>query len=333
MKVIYVRPYAGELEVVKSLLAGHEVFECTNIEELPEEVRQSAEVLSVFVNYQVTKEVLEQLPNLVLIATRSVGFDHIDLPATAARNVVVARVPHYGMRTVAEFAFSLMFAISRKAYQAYMDVQELSTIGALDVYEGFDLGGKTLGVIGTGAIGFNVCQIALGLGMKVLAYDPHENEELVGKGVTYLSLEEMLPQVDIVTIHVPALPATHHLMNAERLALMKPTAYLINTARGEIVDTPALVTALKSGKLAGAGLDVLESEHDLRDEVALLADNETQAVEWRTIVADHALIDMPNVIVTPHIGFNTKEAKREITEITCTNIASFASGEPQNVVT
>lgn len=332
MKIIFVRPYAGEMEIVRAQLPEHEFVACESIDDVSAEVLATAEVLSVFVNYQVTEDVLARLPALRFIATRSAGFDHIDIAATNARNVVVSRVPHYGTRTVAEFAVSLMFALSRKSYMAYLDMQQQSTIGALDKYEGFDLAGKILGVVGTGAIGCNVAQIARGLGMNVLAYDVKENPDLVADGVRYAPIEEVLAQADIVTLHLPSLPATYHFLNRERLALLKPTAYLINTSRGEIVDTIALVEALHAGQIAGAGLDVLESEHDLRDEVTLLGDNETEAEIWKSIVADHALIDMPNVIVTPHIAFNTKEAKREITDITCANILAYTNGSPQNLV-
>lgn len=327
MKIIYIKPYPGEAEIVTAALTGHDCLFAESIEEIAEADRAEAEVLSVFVNYEVTKEVLEALPKLQFIATRSAGFDHIDRTTAAARGVRICRVPHYGTRTVAEYAFALMFALSRHAFQSYIDMQRQSVVTELSGYEGFDLAGKTLGVIGTGAIGENTCQIGLGLGMQVIASDVHEKESLIEKGVTYVSLPTLMKQADIITIHVPSMPATHHLVGEAELALVKPTAYLINTARGEIVDTAALVRALKEGRLAGAGLDVLEGEQNFRDEVALFVENTVSDVDWATIVADHALIDMPNVIVTPHIAFNTKEAKREITDISIANIQSFANGE------
>jgi len=209
-----------------------------------------------------------------------------------------------------------------------------TTLANLEQYEGFDLAGKTLGVIGTGAIGRSVCQIARGIGMHVIAYDVAADQAFASAtGITYDSIESLLAASDIVTLHVPSMPATHHLINAERLAEMKPGAYLINTARGEVVDTRALVATLESGHLAGAGLDVLEGEHALREEVDLLTHGTVDPELWATLVADHSLIDMPNVIVTPHIAFNTKEAKREITEITIDNLRAFGAGSPQHVVT
>lgn len=331
MKIAYIRPYVGEVEIVASAgldcVAAHCVFD------IEESVRNEVEVLSVFVDYNVTRDVLDAFPQLKFIAARSAGYDHIDMAAAAERGIVVSRVPQYGARTVAEFAFALMFALSRNAYRSYTDMQRDASTTNFEAYEGFDLAGKTLGVIGTGAIGRSVCSIARGIGLKVLAYDVMPDQALATEhGFTYGPLEEVLAQADIVTLHVPSIPATHHLMNEAMFAVMKKGSYLINTARGDIVDTKALVVALHAGHLAGAGLDVLEGEHALREEAELLVAGTTSAELWETLVADHALIDMPNVIVTPHIAFNTKEAKREITDITVSNIQAYMSGSAQNTV-
>ena len=334
MKVLYIRPYTGEMEMVTAGLPGHEAIAAECVFDVADEVLADVAVLSVFVDYQVTADVLAKLPSLTCIATRSAGFDHIDRSVTAERNITIVRVPHYGARTVAEYAFALMFALSRNVYRSYLDLRSQASDVVLERYEGFDLCGKTLAVVGTGVIGKSVCAIGRGIGMKVLAFDVHPDVEFAKtQGITYGELDTILPQADIVTIHVPSLPATHHLINQERLALMKQGSYLINTARGDIVDTMALVAALKNGHLAGAGLDVLEGEHELRNEVALLSGDEPVDVSlWKTMVADHALIDLPQVVVTPHIAFDTKEAKREITEITLANIVAFAAGTPQNIV-
>ncbi|MAZ30392.1 hydroxyacid dehydrogenase [bacterium] len=334
MHLLYLRPYTGEADIVRELLpADITLSVATDVEELSSEARAEVTAISVFVDFEITAEILEQFPNLTFIATRSAGFDHIDIAAATARNIVVSRVPHYGTRTVAEFAIALMFALSRNAFRAYTDMLQRSAISELECYEGFDLAGKTLGVVGTGAIGRNVCQIARGIGMEVMAYDINPDQEFAtAAGVTYDTLEAVLASSDIVTLHVPAMPQTHHLINAERLSQMKPGAYLVNTARGEVVDTQALLSALESDHLAGAGLDVLEGEHALREEVDLLRSGQTDPELWQTLVADHSLIDMPNVIVTPHIAFNTKEAKREITEITIDNVKAFIAGSPQRVV-
>lgn len=333
MKIAYIRPYEGEVEIVRRSLPDHDIIAEECVWDIPEDVRADVEVLSVFVDYQVNVDVLAMLPNLKCIATRSAGYDHIDMNAAAERGLVISRVPHYGTRTVAEYAIALMFALSRNAFRSYTDMQQHAGSVDFAAYEGFDLAGKTLGVIGTGAIGRSTCAIARGIGMGVMAYDVQPDHAFAKEvGVWYASLDEVLGASDIVTLHVPSMPATHHLINEERLGQMKAGAYLINTARGDVVDTAALVRALQSGHLAGAGLDVLEGEHALREEADLLAAGTGPHTLWETLVADHALIDMPNVIVTPHIAFNTVEAKREITDITTANIAAYAAGDVLNQV-
>lgn len=334
MHLLYLRPYDGEERIIEDIAPpGVTVQFAESLEEVTTDQRQTVDALSVFVDTEVRVETLDALPNLRFIATRSAGFDHIDVTAATERGIVISRVPHYGTRTVAEFAIALMFALSRNAFRAYTDMLQRSSLSDLEAYEGFDLAGKTLGVVGTGAIGRSVCQVARGIGMNVIAYDVVADPAFAAAtGVVYDDLANLLGASDIVTLHVPSLPDTRHLINAERLAEMKPGSYLINTSRGEVVDTRALVQALNSGHLAGAGLDVLEGEHALREEVHLLAGGNVDPELWATLVADHSLIDMPNVIVTPHIAFNTKEAKREITEITIDNITAFVAGSPQRVV-
>lgn len=333
MEILYLRPYPGEAKLLRSCAPQH-TWHCVDaIDALDEDTCASIEVLSVFVDVEVDEALLVKLPNIRAIATRSTGYDHIDMAAVEKRDIPVLFVPQYGTRTVAEYAFALIFALSRKAFRAYMDMQTWSVVTDLSVYEGFNLTGKTLGVVGTGRIGAEVCRIGTGLGMNVVGYDVERREDLVTEGVVrYLEKDALLATADIVTLHVPACEATRHLIDADALAKIKRGAYLINTARGTVVDTHALVESLRSGHLAGAGLDVLEGERELRDELELLRDDRTDPKLFEMLVADHALIDMPNVIVTPHIGFNTKEAKREITETTIENIDSFGAGRPQNVV-
>lgn len=334
MKILYIRPYEGEQEIVRASLPEVEWVFANEVADVSAEILHEIQVLSVFVDYQVTKNVFELLPNLKMIATRSAGYDHIDMSEAVSRQVIVSRVPHYGARTVAEYAIALMFALSRNAFRSYTDLRQNTDIVQFEAYEGFDLYGKTLGVVGTGVIGRSVCQIARGIGMNVVAFDVSPDSGFAQQhAVTYLSLDEVLRGSDIVTLHVPSNPQTFHLLNDEKLALMKSGSYLVNTARGEVVDTQALVRVLTSGHLAGAALDVLEGEHELREEAELLAAGKADPELWKTLVADHSLIDMPNVIVTPHIAFNTVEAKREITEITLANVSQFIAGEPQNTVT
>ena len=334
MKIAYVTPYQGEESIVKELVPEHEVYFLANpiTDSVPVEIAD-AEVLSVFVDSKVTTEMIDAMPNLKVIALRSTGFDHVAVAHAQAKGIQVCYVPHYGSQTVAEHTFALMLELSRKAYPMY---ELLRSNGDLNVagHEGFDLCGKTIAVIGTGAIGKRVCEIAHGFRMKIKAFDLYPNTEFAASlGVEYGSLEEILAVADIVTLHVPSTPENFHILNAETLAKTKKGAYVINTARGTLIDTVALIHSLKAGHLAGAGLDVYEGEEYMKDEMKLIdATQDFDVAVWRTFAAEHELLDMPNVIMTPHMAFNTKEAKREITETTTTNISKALAGEPQFLV-
>lgn len=297
---------------------------------------KGAEVISVFINSPIDKAIIDQLPDLKFITTRSMGFDHIDYKYGATKGIAVSNVPAYGARTVAEYTFALMLGLSRKAFLAYGQVKAKHDFDYAN-FEGFNLMGKTLGVIGTGRIGMNVIEIAIrGFQMKVLAYDPYPNlpkaKEL---GFDYVRLEQLLPQSDIVTIHVPLNDTTHHLINKTTIKMFKPGAMLINTARGEVVDTEAIMDGVNQNILAAAGLDVLEGERELKEEWMLVPgreDSKANADQIKTMLEDHMLIDMPKIAITPHIAFFTKEARKEILQITIDNILGFAANTPKNLV-
>jgi D-lactate dehydrogenase len=258
---------------------------------------------------RVTPEVLERLPNLKLIVTRSAGYDHIDLAAAERHGIAVCNVPDYGAHMIAEQAFGLLLAVARnivRGHNRYTQERLFSDSGL----QGIELHGKTLGVIGTGRIGLHSARIARGFGMRVIAYDVFENpsaaEEL---GFQYMPLEDLLAESHAVTIHVSLNKATHHLMNAGRLARMKMGAILINTSRGAVVDTQALISALRSGNIGGAGLDVLEDEREKYHEFGGL-----------------------NVVVTPHLGWYTDGAVDRILTIALTDIEAFMRGKRINRV-
>jgi D-lactate dehydrogenase len=333
MKIAYITPYVGEEQIVRELLGEHQVeFVSTPLSTVvPAEVID-ADVLSVFVDSKVSAEMIDAMPKLKVIALRSTGFDHVAVAHAQEKGIQVSYVPHYGSQTVAEHAFALMLELSRKAYPMY---ELLRSNGDINVaaHEGFDLCGKTIAVIGTGAIGKRVCEIAHGFRMKILAFDLYPNEEFAATlGVKYGTLAEVLGNADIVTLHTPSTPENYHLLNNQTLAQTKSGAFIINTARGTLIDTVALIKALKSGHLAGAGLDVYEGEEYLKDEMKLIEGKDIDVAVWRAFAAEHELLDMPNVIITPHMAFNTKEAKREITETTITNIKESLSGAPKFAV-
>ncbi len=333
MKIHYFGSEAWEEGYIRTKLTGAEiVFHEGTLGAFPDLADPDAEGLCIFIDSPIGEPELARFPKLKLIATRSTGYDHIDLAAAKARGISVATVPFYGENTVAEFTFALLLALSRRIIDADERVREDGIFSPAGL-RGFDLAGKTIGVVGTGHIGAHVIRMAKGFNMKVVGFDAFPNAELAHTlDFPYLSLEELLATSDIVTIHVPYNEHTHHLINAKNISSFKKGSYLINTARGAVVETAALVEALKSGIVAGAGLDVLEEENGLADEAVFLS-TKPEDEKVRTVVADHYLIDHPRVIVTPHAAFNTMEAIQRILDTTTENILSFEKGVPSNIVT
>ena len=289
------------------------------------------EIISIF-RTKVTSKTLSYFPNLKFIATRSTGYDHIDLKAVKKLGITVSNVPSYGDETVAEYTFGLILVLVRRIADAYGRLREQGKF-SIEGLRGFELNGKTLGVIGTGRIGKNVVRIAKGFEMKVVAYDLYPDKAYAKKlGFEYVSFQKLLSLSDIVTLHIPLTDKTKHLINEKALQLMKPTAYLINTSRGGCVKTNALVKALQNKDIAGAALDVLEEEGALQNELGFLSEGNAKEKTYSTLLANHVFIDLPNVIVTPHNAFNTEEALQRILDGTIENITAFIHGKPINVV-
>jgi D-lactate dehydrogenase len=256
---------------------------------------------------KITPQVLDGCPHLRLIVNRATGYDHIDLEACRARGIVVCNVPDYGAHMIAEHAFGLMLAVARnicRGHERYRQVRRFDDTGL----GGVELFGKTLGVIGTGRIGRHAIRIGKGFDMQITAFDVLQDAALAAaSGFAYQSLPEVLQVADFISLHVPLLPTTHHLIDAQAFALVKPGAILVNTSRGGIVDTSALREALASGRLRGAGLDVLEDE--------------------RTVYHDFGDL---NVVVTPHLGWYTMEARDRILHISLDNVRAWMAGTPIN---
>ncbi|MBK0060246.1 2-hydroxyacid dehydrogenase [Pseudomonas sp. S44] len=286
---------------------------------------QGFEVVCAFINDDLGAEVLQRLASsgTRLIALRSAGYNHVDLAAAAHLGLTVVRVPAYSPHAVAEHAVALILALNRRLHRAYNRTREGDF--TLHGLTGFDLHGKTVGVVGTGQIGAAFARIMAGFGCQLLAYDPYPNPELLALGARYLELPELLGQARIISLHCPLTEHTRHLINAESLARLQPGAMLINTGRGALVDTPALIDALKSGQLGYLGLDVYEEEAQLffedRSDLPLQDD----------VLA--RLLTFPNVIVTAHQAFLTREALEAIAATTLDNIARWAAGDAQNTVT
>uniref|UniRef100_A0A832LVJ7 Hydroxyacid dehydrogenase n=1 Tax=Caldimicrobium thiodismutans TaxID=1653476 RepID=A0A832LVJ7_9BACT len=263
-------------------------------------------VAVIYLNSIITDKVINHLPKLKYLITRTTGIDHIDVLSCHKRGIQVSNVPYYASVTVAEHVFALIFALARRMRLNFEKMQrfDFSREGLL----GFDLYGKTLGVIGTGNIGSHLCRIGYGIGMKVIAYDINPSQELIERyGVSYVSLETLLSEADVITVMVPYYPKTHHLINFENIKLVKPKAMLINAARGPVVDTLALIWALENGRLqGGVALDVFEGERALLD-LSYLKESLPQEVAQRALLTLH-LLKFPHVIFTPHIAYYTEEA-------------------------
>ncbi|MDQ5972376.1 MAG: D-lactate dehydrogenase [Patescibacteria group bacterium] len=311
--------HAGELRFTAEPLSA------TNVD-------PDAEVISGFVSSAMPAELIAQFPKLKLIACRSTGFNHVDLKAALKQGLQVANVPTYGEHTVAEYTFTLLLALTRKVIAAQTAFAQGNATH--DSLQGVDLYGKTFGLIGTGHIGKNVAAIAQGFGMKVVANDAFPDHDWSKQHkIDYLPLDKLLDQSDVVSLHIPYTKESHHLINESKLGRLKPTALLVNTARGELVDTEALITDLANNSLAGAALDVFEGENlvDIHNElITLRKTGKRQQLEQG--VALDIMRKLPNLLVTNHNAFNTVEALGRINQTTADNITSYLNGSPQNLV-
>jgi D-lactate dehydrogenase len=276
------------------------------------------DAVCAFVNDDLSAGVLGQLAGygVRLIALRSAGFNHVDLLEAASLGLTVARVPAYSPYAVAEHAVGLILTLNRKFHRAFNRVREGNF--ALDGLVGFDLHGRTVGIVGTGKIGVVFARIMKGFGCHLLATDPYPNEECRALGVEYVELRNLLEESDVVSLHCPLTPETFHIVNAEAIAAMKPGAMLINTSRGALVDSRAVIIGLKKGQIGSLGLDVYEEEADLffEDLSGLVIQDDVFA----------RLLTFPNVVITSHQGFFTEDALRNIAETTVRNLTSFETG-------
>ena len=306
---------------------GEFLFFKEALDENTVEKAKDAEVVSVFIYSKLNKEVIDRMPNLKLIITRSSGYDHIDVEYAKQKGIQVAYIPGYGNNTVAEYTFALILALARK----FKPMIERTTQGILsrEGLMGIDIMGKTIGIVGTGRIGSHVAKIAYGFGMKILAYDRSKNKELVENyGVEYVGLEELLSRSDIVTVHLPYNKATHYLINRFNIKLMKMDAMLINTSRGEVVELDAIIEALKEGRLAGGvGLDTIEAEITVEEE--LIKKTGLTAFKLKKAAEAQYLLNQENVIVSPHLAYYTKDASERILDMTVDNLENFIKeGKP-----
>lgn len=306
-----------ELELNEDL----KVFYIEN-ELLPEKIlsedEKNAEIISVFTSSRLTKEVLENFKNLKLILTRSVGYSHIDLDYCNNKNIIVANTPHYGDYTVAEFSFGLLLSLTRRIGYGQNELK------SGDMYPetfGIELYNKTIGIIGTGAIGSKSIKIAKGFSMNVLCYDLNINEEIEKDyNAKYVDLDTLCKFSDIIMLHAPLTTHNYHMIDEEKISLMKDTAVIINTARGELIDTEALYNALMDKKIQGAGLDVFEFEETISNK------RPTEKIDLKNLrisLINNKLLNLQNVVATPHIAYDTKEAVNRILQKTTKSLKEF----------
>jgi D-lactate dehydrogenase len=281
---------------------------------------KDATAVCIFVNDEVDKDTLKALAshNVNLIALRCAGYNNVDVETAKNLGIKLVRVPAYSPYAVAEHTVGLILTLNRKLHRAYNRVREGNF--SLEGLLGFDLHGRTIGIIGTGKIGAVTAQIMTGFGCKVIAYDPFPNPRCEAIGVQYMDLSQLFSQSDIITLHCPLTPENHHLINKEAIAQMKSHVMLINTSRGALIDTGAVITALKSSKVSALGIDVYEQESEL-----FFEDRSDRIMQDDTFAR---LMTFPNVIITGHQAFFTEDAMRSIAEVTLTNITEIEQKQP-----
>lgn len=284
------------------------------------------EAICAFVNADLGKRTLQVLHHVGvrLILLRCAGFNHVDMEVARACGLCVMRVPGYSPEAVAEHAMALAMAVNRKLHKAYVRVRENNF--SVSGLTGRDLCGKVAGIVGTGKIGLSMCRICRGFGMRVLAYDVRESSEAVRIGVEYCSLDVLLAQSDLISLHCPLTEGTHHLIRSETIAQMKPGVIFVNTSRGALVDTEDLIAGIRERRFHGVALDVYEEEGDN------VFENREDDILASSVVA--RLLSFPNVIVTSHQGFLTAEALSAIAQTTLANASAYAEGTviEENVV-
>lgn len=332
MKIAFFEMEKWEEDFFSEKFNGHELYFDTNpiSFEALEKVKDY-EIISGMIYSEFPKEIIEKLSSLQMISTRSTGFDHIDLKICKEKNILVSNVPDYGSVTVAEHTFALILALSRKIVPSV----ERTRRGDfnLEGLRGFDLNGKTLGVVGLGSIGKSVVRIAKGFGLNILVYTRNPDQSLANElGVDFVDLDELLGRSDIVSLHVPYSESTHHLINKENIQKFKKGSLLINTARGGVVETEAILIGLENSLLKGAGLDVLEEECMVKEENQLLTKKFLEECDIKTQLLNHVLLTKENVVITPHNAFNSTEALQRIVDVTAENISGFIDKSPKNVV-
>ena len=319
MKIAFFSTKSYDREFFDKYVSAHEIiyFEAP-LNEQTANLATGCNAVCVFVNDKLNAGIIAELKKagVQLITLRCAGFNNVDLAAAKANDIKVVRVPAYSPHAVAEHAVALILTLNRKTHKAYNRVREGNF--SLERLTGFDLYGKTVGVIGTGKIGASFCDIMLGFGCRVMAFDLVENKQLALKGVEFLPLIEVFEQADIISLHCPLNEQTKHIINGQTIQMMKEGVMLINTSRGGLIDTMSVIHALKTGRIGYLGLDVYEQEEQL-----FFNDLSENIIQDEVIMR---LLSFPNVLITSHQGFFTEEALTQIAQTTLSNIDAFEAG-------
>jgi len=315
MRIVMLEPLGVSEEKIMSLAKsfierGHEFYYCEKKIENEEEKIEKAKHADVLIiaNSPLSGKVIRSCPNLKMISVAFTGVDHVDHAACKEKGIIVCNAQGYCTDAVAELVFGLILSVLRNIVPCHMRTKQG---GTKDGLIGNELRGKTVGIVGTGAIGRRVAEIAKVFNCKLLGFDICKNQQAIDIGIEYTSLEKLFAESDIITLHTPLTEETMHLVNKQRIDLMKPTAVLINASRGPVVDSTALAQALNEERIAGAGIDVFEMEPP--------------------VPLDHPLLNAKNVVLTPHVAFATKESILRRAEITFNNILAWEKGKPENV--
>ena len=321
MKIAFFEIENWEKEFLKNKLKGNQLYFFENeLNEKDIKEIEDVDIASIFIYSKITPKTISKLKNLKAVITRSTGFDHIDIKSCKKDNIKVFNVPFYGENTVAEHTFALILALSKNLIPSIDETRRGNFGMNIHNLRGFDLKDKTIGIVGMGHIGEHVARIAKGFEMKVISHSPTKNIKLSKKiGFEYVSFEKLLKESDIVSLHAPYNKKTHHIINTKNIFLMKKGSMLINTARGGLIDTTALIKALDKKHLNAVGLDVLEEESLIKEERQILSKNFPKEAFYN-IIENHILFRYPNVIITPHNAFNSIEALQRILDTTCDSI-------------
>lgn len=346
MNICLAETEPSEREFFKQKIRNHELYFYPTLADLDIE----PDILSTFIYSPVDAALLDAHPGIKLVATRSTTFDHIDLKACSERDVTVCNICSYGDNTVAEHTLALILALVRRLREFIENDKHRRF--SYESIRGFELKSKTLGIFGAGRIGRQVIPLAKAFGMKVIVCDPKPDKNIAKQlGFRYVSLEELLRRSHVISIHAPLTPATYHVFNRETFASCQRGLLLVNTARGAIIDTEALLDAMDKGIVGGVGLDVLEDERSMRQEAAHIISDEIikkmQSVfskqecriqdsdrvkELQILMCNARLLARNNVIFTPHVAFNSLEAVARINQMTVDNIEAFIAGTPIHVI-